>query len=517
LIKRTTYGCNTWIDSDYVLDYVNSICFTDSLTGWISMFGAQCTGIRKTTDGGDTWFTQIYNRLRSVHFIDNNIGWVIGWGSILKTTNGGTDWIEQYQSPAYSLRSVHFTNGAIGCAVGRGGLITVSSDGGENWKDKTTTITYNDLESTHFVDINTGWAVGTEGTIIKTTNAGEDWITQNSGTNEYFDDVCFVNNEIGWVVSDANYNFEDGKILKTSNGGDAWISQSDTGAMSVCFINSDIGWVVGRQFIRKTTDGGELWETQLDWQDERFENVYFVDENYGWVVIGNNPILRTTNGGTDWIFSASGLLGGKEVFFVDSMTGWFAHNGIAKTTDGGVTFDEQWSPPAGGGLMSVYFTDILKGWAVGRYGDIIHTTNGGNSWLSQNITSNHLFSVYFVNSDKGWIVGSDGTILYTTNGGVSFVKEEEFGAIPTAFLLSQNYPNPFNSSSVIKYSIPKSSQVVIKIFDILGNEIETLVNEEKPTGTYGITWYAEGLPSGIYFYQLKACNYLETKKMMLIK
>jgi hypothetical protein len=85
------------------------------------------------------------------------------------------------------------------------------------------------------------------------------------------------------------------------------------------------------------------------------------------------------------------------------------------------------------------------------------------------------------------------------------------------YLLSQNYPNPFNPVTKINYSIPQSSQVVIKIFDILGNEIEELVNEIKPKGTYELRWYVENLPSGIYFYRLKAGDFIETKKMVLMK
>ncbi len=76
--------------------------------------------------------------------------------------------------------------------------------------------------------------------------------------------------------------------------------------------------------------------------------------------------------------------------------------------------------------------------------------------------------------------------------------------MPSEFLLWQNYPNPFNSSSVIKYSIPKSSQVTLRIFNTLGQEIKTLVNEEKTIGIYEINWDAVsstgGLPSGVYFY-----------------
>ncbi len=97
--------------------------------------------------------------------------------------------------------------------------------------------------------------------------------------------------------------------------------------------------------------------------------------------------------------------------------------------------------------------------------------------------------------------------------------------IPVEFSLAQNYPNPFNPSTKIKYSIPrvianevKQSQLVtLKIYDILGNEIEALVNEEKPAGTYEITWYTASLPSGVYFYRLRAGEYISTKKMILMK
>ena len=89
--------------------------------------------------------------------------------------------------------------------------------------------------------------------------------------------------------------------------------------------------------------------------------------------------------------------------------------------------------------------------------------------------------------------------------------------LPEEFKLFQNYPNPFNSSSVIKYSIPKSSQVTLKIFNTLGQELETLVNEQKLAGVYEVNWNAANLPSGVYFYRLQARSFFETKKMILSK
>jgi hypothetical protein len=95
------------------------------------------------------------------------------------------------------------------------------------------------------------------------------------------------------------------------------------------------------------------------------------------------------------------------------------------------------------------------------------------------------------------------------------VKDEN--SSPVAFNLEQNYPNPFNPSTKIVYSIPKSSNVTLKIFNILGQQVKTLVNETQSQGTYTVTFNASSLPSGIYFYSIEAGNYTEVKKMILLK
>jgi hypothetical protein len=86
-----------------------------------------------------------------------------------------------------------------------------------------------------------------------------------------------------------------------------------------------------------------------------------------------------------------------------------------------------------------------------------------------------------------------------------------------SFALSQNYPNPFNPSTTIKYDLPERSFVTLKVYDVLGNEIETLVSEEKPLGRYEVDFNATELPSGIYFYKLQAGSFVETKKMVFMK
>jgi hypothetical protein len=140
--------------------------------------------------------------------------------------------------------------------------------------------------------------------------------------------------------------------------------------------------------------------------------------------------------------------------------------------------------------------------------------------------TSELWEVIFVNDNEGWIVGGGighpGVILHTTNGGV--ITDVNENNIPGEFSLSQNYPNPFNPSTNIKFTISDFGFVSLKVYDVLGNEVATLVNEEKPAGEYEIEFNSHSglsgikeLSSGIYFYQLKTEGYIETKKMLLLK
>jgi hypothetical protein len=129
-------------------------------------------------------------------------------------------------------------------------------------------------------------------------------------------------------------------------------------------------------------------------------------------------------------------------------------------------------------------------------------------------------SVNYVGRLLGCVI--DG-VMYGDTTVVSVDDEEN--PIATSFKLEQNYPNPFNPSTVISYRLPVTSNVTLKIYDILGNEIATLVNEKKPTGKYEVEFNAMNLPSGVYFYQLTVGGpetssgqaFRQTKKMLMIK
>ncbi|MGD1005601.1 MAG: T9SS type A sorting domain-containing protein [Ignavibacteriaceae bacterium] len=89
--------------------------------------------------------------------------------------------------------------------------------------------------------------------------------------------------------------------------------------------------------------------------------------------------------------------------------------------------------------------------------------------------------------------------------------------IPTEYKLFANYPNPFNPSTIIQYQLPTNGMVTVKVYDILGREVKTLVNDYKTAGNYSVNFDASRLASGIYFYQIRAGNFTSTKKMMYLK
>jgi len=193
-------------------------------------------------------------------------------------------------------------------------------------------------------------------------------------------------------------------------------------------------------------------------------------------------------------------------------------SGLWKSTDYGYTWGvEFWST----GMSSVYFNSYLYvGWSENLGGDegvaiwdfnssnLIFLNEGLHNFTIHNLSHNDL--IFCVNvvacTDSGAYINYDPVVDLDDNN-----------IIETNFTLSQNYPNPLNPSTKIRYSIPNTSKVLIKIYDILGNEIETLVDEQKPVGSYEIEFDATALPSGIYFYRLQAGPFVETKKMILLK
>ncbi len=102
-------------------------------------------------------------------------------------------------------------------------------------------------------------------------------------------------------------------------------------------------------------------------------------------------------------------------------------------------------------------------------------------------------------------------------GGLPTGVDEPRESIPTEFSLEQNYPNPFNPTTTLKFNIPHSAFVALKVYDALGREVSTLVNEVKPPGTYEVKWDAKGFASGMYIYRFQAGDFVATRKILLLR
>jgi hypothetical protein len=176
---------------------------------------------------------------------------------------------------------------------------------------------------------------------------------------------------------------------------------------------------------------------------------------------------------------------------------------------------------------------LVKNLSTNQYIDFVY-------WKTGSVTT--IFNMYFKESvgnqkkrtwrlnlydqTAGASLPTSDTLIIKTIKGLSFLDSILIGNIsgvqdnrmfPVHFCLAQNYPNPFNPSTKIEYSIPKTNQVTIKIYDILGREIATMVNERKQAGEYNVIWNAESVPSGVYFYRIVAGEFIETKKMVVVK
>jgi hypothetical protein len=154
---------------------------------------------------------------------------------------------------------------------------------------------------------------------------------------------------------------------------------------------------------------------------------------------------------------------------------------------------------------------------LGKYGKMFQSMDFGDTWKELSTPVNiSLNDVAFYGPEIGYAVGDSGTILYTSNGGVTAVEGNQTN-VPVSFELAQNFPNPFNPVTTIRYQLQKTGFVTLKVYDLIGREVATLVNEEKPAGRYEVKFDGTNLSSGIYFYRIRAGNFIDTKKFVLLK
>jgi photosystem II stability/assembly factor-like uncharacterized protein len=542
LYLRTTNGGDTWsVSSINYSPRSVSINFSDNLNGWI---GTLSSALFFTTDGGNSWdyvdLNQFKNgeaisSIRDAKFFDKFNGIVIGKGEdtgnlyangkIFYTSDSGATWNDVSKS-ALPVNSV--ANGGSGkwWISGDNGLIAKTTDNGNSW------INFNKgntafLLSLSFIDENNGWVSGISGEILRTTNGGQNWNLVNIPSPSRVMDICFINSSIGWI------SLYSGQIYKTTNGGSSWTEQNNPAHDSnepldmIYFIDKDFGWACsGANYgshIYRTTDGGQSW----NWASALYGilDLYFSSKDVGFAV-AYHSIYKTTDGGATWNENNPGT--NNSIFslsFIDENNGWAAgQQYIYRTTNAGTTWKDTVLSNINGQIESIFFKDNLHGWFICNSTDkngsnrVYYTNDGGLNWNVQadNIEK-WLKKIFFINQSKGWIVGEGGTILGTDNGGITSVGKIKDKSLPIKFELYQNYPNPFNPSTIISYDIKKPGIVSIKIFDVLGREISTLVNKYQEVGNYKVKFNALNLSNGIYFYRLICGENVQAKKMILLK
>jgi photosystem II stability/assembly factor-like uncharacterized protein len=392
------------------------------------------------------------------------------------------------------------------------------------------------------VDENVCWAVaakhpGTEPFLgfIKTTNGGENWICDTILTAEgMFNTICALDASTAYV-SIKNTNVP-GKIYKTIDGGNNWVEQNalftvlNDAPRFIHFFDADNGVAIGVKQanyfeIFTTSDAGNNWNKVseslmpgLFMDEDIFCDNYASAGNSIWFLTSESRIFKSTDKGLSWtsLNSPQSFSGGNpNIAFEDENIGLLIAdvNKLWRTFNGGfdwtaLPYTEDFS------LRYIFYVPgSTASYLFSSAWGSMYTLDCGNTYTIVD-SSAHL-NIDFSTPTAGWANGISFGVILKWAGQPLPVKDNQKPI--SIFMLEQNFPNPFNPSTKIKYSIPQSSNVVIKVFDILGNEIETLVNEEKQVGIYEVEFNAVRLPSRVYFYQLKARSFVETKKMLLLK
>ena len=417
-------------------------------------------------------------------------------------------WIEKMSGTNENLNSVYFLNNTKAFIVGDSGTLLRTTDGGSSWQ-KLTSGTTNNLTKIIFIENKNGFILGSNKTYLISTDAGESWIDKSIQVTKELLCIDFYDLNHGIALSGSQNSIE---IFKTVNGGETWEVQS-------------------------SSPFNVLWSPPY---------IHYQDSNHVTLIIsatGNTGVFRSSDGGDIWSYiwwspeSISTSGGFDDAIFLDSTTGFLIgrkgrtssySSYLFKTTNGGDNWQEISIPNHLPPQRSIYMVNNTIGYVVGANGfgnspDSLQlsaayiTTDGGIQWHKQiSNYPNKLNDVFFADSIKGIIVGNKGTILCTTTGGIVGVEERNT-RLPNEFSLEQNYPNPFNPSTTISFILPKSTFITIKLFNTLGQELQTISSGNFSAGRHTVQFNNKDLASGIYLYKLSADDNLLVKKMMILK
>lgn len=380
-----------------------------------------------------------------------------------------------------------------------------------------------------FANSNSDVLSGTDGGLVRSTDNGTSWINIGGG-------LPYSNVRALLKVESYPFNLLAGmvygRISKSADYGDNFTG-FPVDSVQLPFLASV-------NSILERTNSSEFWIGT-----ER--GVYLLPQYYplsSWIAINtglpssetkvrsiiehNGEIFAGTNSGVfqlngfSWDEKNSGLTN-LNVTALASIGG-FLYVGTSQGSIGGVYISSDngnnWTLSLNDAWISSFLTlgsNIFAG-SVGN--GIWRSTNYGNTWTQINDgLGSGAYNVLSIGADDQYLFGGtvSSSIWRRPLSQIVTDVNEEINIIPEQYSLEQNYPNPFNPSTNIGFRISDFGFVSLKVYDVLGKEVAILVNEEKDRGVYTINFDASGLSSGIYFYKLQAGNFVETKKMQLLK
>jgi len=412
------------------------------------------------------------------------------------------------------------------------------------------------LRNIIFVDTVYGWASGDSGTVIHTTNSGDSWFVQSQLSTWSVTSIDFINRDTGWVLINT-YSYGGTTFLKTTNSGYNWYSVPipDTTILFNLIIFPDTyrGFLAGEgNRPYRTTDGGSSWQRcQSDsnaFAGVPIQMIRFYDSLTGYACGGafdrGGVVWHTTDGGSSWVTKS---VSPEPVFDLKiiSPTSLFAVGGgfdnpglcgVYYSSNGGGSWSFQ-NISCGsfsGVLRAVAFRTPSEVWvplAPSATSAWVMSLDTGieRTWTCiYNSDSVSMYDAVFVTPTFGWAAGNK-TNYYNYTGALmkynsAIIGIHGFSSVPGIFSLSQNYPNPFNPVTTVKYEIPSRSFVTLRIFDLLGRLVATLVSEEENAGSYEAGFDGSNMASGVYICRMEARNshvdspeFIQTRKMVLLK
>ena len=469
-ILKTIDGGKSWKET--IIDSVDStttwrydhIFFINDQIGWITgLYGGgwvPAIGILlKTIDGGETWkkISGCGSGSEDLYFINPDTGWAIfrfydwelgGSASFFKTVDGGVNWEEQSGIEEY-VNTLFFISDSLGWVGGQGIFRTQD---GKTWETILDSIS---CEKIYFEDAAYGWALLENGSIIYTNDGGDIWEEQEYSGQDILGLTLHTfninDNKYGVAVGDG------GHIRSKRTESDIWEPITSTcfngEIISIHIVDENTIWACGWDYqsdsftppyghrtLVYSNDGGSTWQIiNFDDQDlSKFNDIFFLNDQLGWVVGQNDFIMHTDNGGINWQYQNSGYENSydiklQKVFFIDSLNGWIlGSGGLLTTQDGSQTWNyKQNIMPSSFVGYDIHFINKNDGWLVGHNGydgsgEIYRTYNGGQSWqLNKKTDYDHYWSyksIQFIDSLVGWVAGEyfQSELLYTENGGESW-------------------------------------------------------------------------------------------------